>query len=88
MQIFTPKVMENILEFLKNSAINFEIIIKKQKLHFKFYSGPISQPIYFSFTNKIRMKMNKRYIYYYYSIFKFIINITEYMSSAIEELDV
>ena len=88
MQVLTPAVMETINSFINECIINFEIVIQDDKIHFKFYTGPISPPEYFDLNYKHRMEINKRYIYYYYSIFKFIIKIIDYLSISLENLDI
>lgn len=88
MQVLTPAVMDTINSFINECIINFEIVIQNDKIHFKFYTGPISPPEYFDLNYKHRKERNKRYIYYYYSIFKFIIKITEYLSTSLENLDI
>lgn len=88
MQLLTPKVMDEIISFINECAINFEIVIQDNKIHFKFYTGAILPPQYFDLNYKNRMNKNKRYVYYYYSIFKFIINIIDYFVTTLDELEV
>jgi len=86
MQVLTPQVMEKLLEFIKKNFTNFEIIIKDNKIHFKIYTQIIHPPMYVTLTKG--NEDNKRYVYYYYSIFKFIIELTQYLSNTIDELNI
>lgn len=88
MRILTPQVMEKMLEFIKNNYINFKIIINGNKIHFKFFTEMISPPGYFRLNNKKIIESSRRYIYYYYTVFKFIIEMTDYLSNTINELDI
>ena len=88
MQLLTPKVMDVISDFINECTIDFEIVIQDDNIHFKFYTGPIVPPQYFDLNYKHRMKKNKKYVYYYYSIFKFIIKITDYFATILDELEV
>ena len=88
MQVLTPQVMDRMFEFIKKNFTNFEIIIKENKIHFKFYTQIREPSLYFRFNNKKGMMNNRKYIYYYYCVFQFIIEVAEYLTNTINELDI
>lgn len=88
MQILTPQLMEKMLEFINETYINFKIIIKNEKIHFKFYTQMVHPKFYFVFGINNRINSIKKYIYYYYCLFKFIIDITNYLSRTINESNI
>ena len=77
MRVLTPRVMDQILEFINKNHIDFDIIIKANKIHFKIYSQIVEPKGYFELSINRRLENIKKYIYYYFCLFEFIINMTE-----------
>ena len=81
MRILTADVMEDLLEFSKKLDIVYEMTFRKDTIYFRFYTGNMFEP---------RIKGNaldKEYIYSYYEILEFIINITKKINDVVEDIN-
>lgn len=80
LRIFTIDVIEEILNFLKESEIDFEMTIIGNEIYFRFFSREILRTL-----NKY--PSDKRSLYQYYLILKFIKEITIKINNKIKELE-
>ena len=82
LRIFTADIMEEILEFSEKMKITFEMTFREDTINFRFYTGNMFEPRF-----RIRA-LDKNYIYSYYEILEFILNITKKINKSIKESNI
>ncbi len=82
MRILTSDVLLYLTDFCKTLKINFEIIFRKNNIFFRFYTGPMFEPL--SFKNSL----DKKLIFSYYSVLKFILDVTTKMNDVLNEIEI
>lgn len=80
MKLLTHSVMEKLIEFYKNN-IEYEIILSNNKIYLRFFVQSMLDPK--SFKNY----MDKKVFFEYYSILKFIMEISEEIYNIVQELN-
>lgn len=82
MEILTHDVMEEIIQFINSHTIDFEIVIKENKIFIKYEVGDI-------FEGKILSKStNIKSLWVCYNVINFIINLTTKINKILEEKEV
>lgn len=82
MEILTHDIMEEIIQFYNNSEINFEIVIKENRIYIRYEVGDI-------FEGKIFNKStNKEALWICYNTLNFAINLTLKINKILEEKEV
>ena len=82
MRILTSDVMECLTDFLYKYDLVFEIVFKDNMIYLRFFTGPMFEP-------KIIIEaMDEWTIFRYYTILKFIIELTNAVNSAKKDLDI
>ena len=82
MRILTSDVMECLLDFQNKYSLDFEIVFKNNIIYLRFFTGPMFEP---KLTGDA---MDEGLIFRYYTILKFIIELTQSVNSAKKDLDI
>ena len=82
MRILTSDTMEYLIDFYKKFNLKFEIVFNNDKIYFRFFTGDIFEP------RILRKSMNKKDLFIYYSILKFIIDVTKKVNHTIKDLEI
>ena len=82
MRILTSDTMEYLIEFYNQYKLDFEIVINNDTIYLRFFTGPMFEPKIFSSS------MNKELLFMYYSVLKFVLEVTNKINSTIQELDI
>ena len=69
------KIENYIKEFEANQRVDFKLIVKDKKIYIKMYTGDILRPSAFS------KEENKKRLWAYYTIIKFIVDLTDLMNN-------
>lgn len=80
MRFLTHNIMEMLINFYEKYNIHFEIVLKNNELYIRFYSGKMFEPSIY------RSSMDKQLLFSYYSIFKFIIDVTREINSIVKDI--
>ena len=82
MQLLTSDVMTDLIDFYNKYKINFEIVIREDTVYMRFFTGNMFEP-------KIsKNPIDKSVLFVYYSILKFIIEISNKIYKTIQETEV
>lgn len=79
MQLLTSDVMETLVDFYNKYKIEYEIVIKNNKIHMRFFTGAMFEPKIY------RSSMDKELLLKYYCILKFIVDVTKEVNKALKE---
>lgn len=82
MRILTSDVMECLIDFKNKYKLDFEIVFKNNIIYARFFTGPMFEP------KIIGNAMDESLIFRYYTILKFIIEITQTVNSTKDNLDI
>ncbi|MCL2859381.1 MAG: DUF3137 domain-containing protein [Oscillospiraceae bacterium] len=82
MQLLTSEIMEYLVDFHNQYNIDYEIAIINKKIYIRFFVDKILNPkIFYNSTNK-------QSLFKYYSILKFIIEVTQKINKTLQELEI
>lgn len=80
-RILTHEVMESLIEFSKKNGVTYEIILNENAISFKFFTGQMFEP------NLSENSLNKETLFFYYSILKFIIDISNGINKELQNFE-
>ena len=81
-RVLTSEIMQMIIDFKLKNNLDFQIYIKEDIIYLSFNTGPIFEPKIFTDT------INKKSLYKYYNVLKFVIDITKEINKVIKEIDI
>jgi hypothetical protein len=81
MQFLTHDVMEEILTFYLMYKLEFEIIIVRNSICIRFHTGSMFEP------EILRKSTNKKTLWTYYTILKFVVSFTVKMNKLIKDIE-
>ena len=79
MEILTHDIMEEMIEFYNNIGLDFEIVIKENRIYVKYDVGDIFE------GEILRKSTNMETLWIFYNIIQFAINLTQKMNRILEE---
>lgn len=82
MRILTADTMEYLVDFYNKYHIDFEIVCRNNILYLRFFTGPMFEPKVFGNS------MDKELLFVYYSILKFIVELTKKINITLKEIDI
>lgn len=82
MEILTHDIMEEMIEFYDNIGLDFEIVIKENRIYIKYDVGDIFE------GEILRKSTNMKTLWIFYNIIQFTINLTQKMNIILEEKEV
>lgn len=80
MRVFTAKTMEMLNEFYEKYKIAFEMIIENNIIYLRFHTDNMFE------TNIFSNPLNKDKLFLYYSVLKFVFEITENINNALNDM--
>jgi len=81
MQLLTSDVMTTLIDFYNKYSIEYEIVIRNDRLYMRFFTGAMFEPKVFGNS------MDKELLLRYYCILKFIIDVTKEVNKALKEVE-
>ena len=82
MRILTSEIMQCLIDFQNKYDLDFEIVFKNNVIYSRFFTGPMFEP------KIIGDAMDEGLIFRYYTILKFIIDITQTVNASKKDLDI
>ena len=82
MQILTSEIMEELIEFYNKYQIKYEIVFRENTIYMRFFTGAMFEPAIFDNS------MDKKLLFIYFCIFKFIVNVTEKVNKVLQEVEI
>lgn len=82
MQLLTSDIMAILVDFYNKYKIEYEIVIKNNKIHMRFFTGAMFEPKIFGNS------MDKELLLKYYCILKFIVDVTKQVNKALQEVEI
>ena len=82
MQLLTSDVMNTLIDFYNKYNIEYEIVIRNNRIYMRFFTGAMFEPKIFGNS------MDKRLLFSYFCILKFIVNVTKEVNKALKELEI
>lgn len=82
MQLLTSDVMATLIDFYNKYNIDYEIVIRNNKIYMRFFTGAMFEPKVFGNS------MDKELLLRYYCILKFIVDVTKEVNKALKEVEI
>lgn len=82
MQILTSDVMAILVDFYNKYDIDYEIVIKDNRIYIRFFTGAMFEPKIFGNS------MDKKLLFSYYCILKFIVDVTKEVNKALRDVEI
>lgn len=82
MRILTSDVMATLIDFYNKYHIEYEIVIRNNKIYMRFFTGAMFEPKIFGNS------MDKKLLFSYYCILKFIVDVTKEVNKALKEVEI
>lgn len=82
MQLLTSDVMTTLVDFYNKYNIEYEIVIRNNKIYMRFFTGAMFEPKIFGSS------MDKKLLFSYYCILKFIVDVTKEVNKALQEIEI
>jgi len=82
MQLLTSDVMATLVDFYNKYYIDYEIVIKNNRIYMRFFTGSMFEPKVFGNA------MDKKLLFSYYCILKFIVDVTKEVNKALKEVEI
>ena len=83
MRILTSNIMEELIQFIKETNIKYEISIRDDKLYIRFHTGNMFEPASIS-----KYSLDKETLYRYYKILEFAFNVSEEIVKIIDDIEI
>lgn len=80
-RIVTSDIMEVLLDFYKKHYLEFEIILYKEKIYMRFFTGPMYEPGIFG------KSLSKECLAAYYVLLKFIIDLSKEIDKTMKNFE-
>lgn len=81
-QVLTHDVMDELLRFYKDLNVDFEIVLRGNKIYIMFHTGKMFEPKIFSTKNNIQI------LWAYYNVTNFIINFITKINKELQNLNI
>lgn len=81
-RIITADIMEMLVKFYKEYCLDFEIIIYKNKIYIRFFTGPMFEPKVFGDV------LDKNYLCAYYALVKLMTDLSSEVYNTMKEFQV
>lgn len=81
-QVFTHDVMDELINFYKEFNVDFEIVLKDNKVYMMFHTGKMFEPKIFSTKNNVQI------LWTYYNVTNFIINFITKINKELQNLNI
>lgn len=82
MQLLTSDVMTTLIDFYTLYNIEYEVVIRDNKIYMRFFTGAMFEPKIFGNS------MDKKLLLKYYCILKFIVDVTKEVNKALKEVEI
>jgi len=82
MQLLTSDVMAILIDFYNKYNVDYEIVIRNNKIYMRFFTGAMFEPKIFGNS------MDKELLLRYYCILKFIVDVTKEVNKALKEVEI
>ena len=82
MEIFTHDIMQEIIDFYNSYKINFEILLKGNKMYIKFDTGKMFEP------NILRKSSDIKTLWVFYNVIEFITNFTAKINKLLKDIEI
>ncbi len=82
MQLLTSDVMATLVDFYTRYNIEYEIVIRDNKIYMRFFTGAMFEPKIFGNS------MDKELLLKYYCILKFIVDVTKEVNKVLKEVEI
>ncbi len=82
MRILTSDVMSMLIDFYNRYNLEYEIVIRNNKIYMRFFTGPMFEPKIFGHS------MDKQLLFTYFCILKFIVDITKEINKVLKEIEI
>jgi len=82
MQILTSDVMTTLIDFYEKYKIDYEIVIRNNTIYMRFFTGAMFEPKVFGNS------MDKKLLFSYFCILKFIVDVTKEINKALKEVEI
>lgn len=82
MEVLTHDIMEDMIQMYNNCGVNFEVVIKENKIYIRYEVGDIFEGRVF------KKSTNEKSLWICYNTLKFAINLTSKVNKVLEEKDV
>jgi len=82
MQILTSDIMESLIEFYNKYKLDYEIVFRNNTVYMRFFTGEMFEPEIFANS------MEKKLLFTYYFIFKFVVDFSSKINNILREVEV
>lgn len=82
MQLLTSDVMTTLIDFYEKYKIDYEIVIRNNTIYMRFFTGSMFEPKVFGNS------MDKKLLFSYFCILKFIVDVTKEVNIALREVEI
>lgn len=82
MRLLTSDIMTTLVDFYNKYHINYEIVINCRQIHMRFFTGPMFEPKIFGNS------MDKKLLLEYFYILKFVVDVTNEINTALNEIEI
>ena len=82
MQLLTSDTMECLVDFYNKHYIQYEIVLRNDTIYMRFFTGAMFEPKTFGSS------MDKEVLFKYYSILKFVLEVTTKINKTLQDLDI
>lgn len=82
MRIFTSDITNCLIDFYNKYQLDFEVVLKDNNIYLRFFTGAMFEPKIFGNS------MDKELLAVYYSILKFVVDITKLINLTVQEIDI
>lgn len=82
MQLLTSDVMTTLVDFYNKYYIDYEIVIKNNRIYMRFFTGSMFEPKVFGNA------MDKKLLFSYFCILKFIVDVTKEVNKALKYVEI
>lgn len=81
-RLLTADIMDVFIDFYKKFNITFEVVFKNNIIYLRFFTGPMFEP------KLLGNIMDKQFLYEYYCILDFILDVTKKVNAILDELEI
>lgn len=82
MRILTSDVMVDLVDFYNKYNLPYEIVIRDNNIYMRFFTGAMFEPKIFGNA------LDKKQLFTYYCILKFIVNVTKDINKAVGDIEI
>ena len=82
MQLLTSDIMELLVDFYRKYELEYELVFENNNIYMRFFTGPMFEPKIFGNS------MDKKLLYMYFSILKFVLEVTKIVNKTLEQSEI